>query len=165
MTDLKYNTELTVLGFLSLLTFLLVQIGSAAGSPLSVQIFGESEEELLAELIEYVHMGLFAILVVFIVEVLLLIQLGEREKKRWEDGEILATEHQQRLFSNYLQGRRIGGQDRFIWRIFPFLNPTTHYEEMMNYYAIRSEFIAPRDTTQSRLPKDFAFKFSFFFFF
>lgn len=149
---------MTVLGFLSLLTFLLVQIGTAANSPISTKIFGESESELLAELIEYVHMGLFAILVLFIVEVLLLIQLGEREKKRWAEGETLSTKHQQRLITNYANIDKHGGQDRFIWRLLPFLNPSTHYEEMMNYYAIRSEFISPRDTTQNRLPQDFEFR-------
>ena len=110
-------------------------------------------------MIEYIHMGLFLVLIIFIIEVVLLIRLGEREKKRWEEGEILATKHQERLVTNYQKamGRR-GGQDKCIWKLLPFLNPTQHHEENMNYFAIRKEFISPRDATKPRLPQDFNFK-------
>ena len=118
------------------------------------------EEEELPELIEYIHMALFLIMIVFIIEVLLLIRLGEHEKKRWYAAEQLTVHHQERLLFNYEQALRTKGtgQDKFIWKLLPFLNPTTRKEENMNYYAVREEFISPRDPTAPKLPKDFSFK-------
>jgi hypothetical protein len=130
-----------VLGFLSLLTFLFVQVGAQTGNPISVRIFGESEGELLPEQIEWIHMTIFAILVIFIIQVILLIRLGEREKCRWIKAEETAKFHR--------DGRR------YLWKILPFLNPASRMEDDFNYFSIRREFINPRDPTHSSLPPDF----------
>lgn len=154
----KNSIELTVLGFLSFLTFLLVQFGSSANNPVSEAIF--HEEELLSELIEFIHMGLFVVIIVYIFEVILLIRLGEFEKKKWANKENLVINHKERVLFNYEKAlqKKGRGQDKCIWKILPFLNPTGYAEENMNYMAIRNEFISPRDKTQSKLPSDFRFK-------
>ena len=76
-------SELTILGFLSITTLILSQSGTLEA--ISEEVFGGSEEgkERLTELLEKVHYILFLVMVVFIVEVMLLVGLGNKLMKRW----------------------------------------------------------------------------------
>ena len=76
-------SELTILGFLSITTLILSQSGALEA--ISEEVFGESEEskELLTELLETVHYILFLVMVVFIIEVMLLVRLGNGLMRRW----------------------------------------------------------------------------------
>ena len=71
--------ELTVLGFLSLIVFVVGQAGIV--SDISEKMFHEEEE--LQELIEKVHYLLFAVMVLFMIEALLLFKAGNRTVAVW----------------------------------------------------------------------------------
>jgi hypothetical protein len=75
--------EMTVLGFLSVVTFCISQAGLLRR--LSIQIFGNSEEGkvYLTELFEHVHYLLFAIMVLFIIKVLILLHSANRTISVW----------------------------------------------------------------------------------
>jgi len=60
-------SEMTVLGFLGVITFLVSKVGVL--SEISVVVFGESEEEFLTELLETVHYVLFGVMCFFILQV------------------------------------------------------------------------------------------------
>lgn len=76
-------SEMTVLGFLSLITF-----GVSKASLLqemSAAIFGESEERegYLEELLERIHYVLFAVMCLFIFQVIALVHHGNIMEERW----------------------------------------------------------------------------------
>ena len=71
--------ELTVLGFLSLIVFVIGQAGVI--TDISLNIFQEEEE--LQELIEKVHYLLFAVMVLFMMEALLLFKMGNYTVTVW----------------------------------------------------------------------------------
>ena len=73
--------ELTVLGFLSIVTFLVTKMGWF--SNLSEHLFGEDEEEELLETFEFVHYMLFFIMVFFVINVLVLVYGGQAMEKTW----------------------------------------------------------------------------------
>ena len=102
-------------------------------------------------------MSIFAILVIFIIQVVLLIRLGEREKCRWIYAEEAVKFNRDGLFATY-QTELLAREEqkrRHLWKFLPFLNPASRMEDDFNYFAIRREFINPRDTTHSPLPRDF----------
>jgi hypothetical protein len=73
--------EMTVLGFLSIFTFCVTQLGYF--TQLSIHMFGEGEEEALLELFEAVHYMLFFIMVSFVASVLKLVSGAEQMEKNW----------------------------------------------------------------------------------
>ena len=73
--------ELTVLGFLSLFTFCVTQLGFF--EQLSVRIFGEEEREELLEIFEKVHYMLFGVMIFFVFSVLVLIIGARKTVDRW----------------------------------------------------------------------------------
>ncbi len=88
--------ELTVLGFIGLLTSALINSGAA--EKLSNDIFGKAEEEpmhggecpeeeepVLVEILEDLHMKLFFMMVVFICEVVVLIEIGKTNNRLWSE--------------------------------------------------------------------------------
>ena len=77
--------EMTILGFLSLVTFCISQAGLL--KKISISIIDDTEEgkEYLTELLEKVHYLLFAIMVLFICKVLFLLHLANRTVTEWRD--------------------------------------------------------------------------------
>jgi hypothetical protein len=73
--------ELTVLGFLSIVTFLMAKLGWF--SIASEFLFGEAEEEELFETFEFVHFMLFFIMVFFVINVLVLVRGGQEMEDTW----------------------------------------------------------------------------------
>jgi len=75
--------ELTVLGFLSIFTFLVTKLGLMDN--LSIAIFGEHEEEenILLETFEEVHYMLFFIMASFVFSVILLVKDAKRMENKW----------------------------------------------------------------------------------
>ena len=71
--------EMTVLGFLSIFTFLCTQLGFF--ETLSMKLFGEEEE--LLETFEFVHYMLFFIMVFFVISVLTLVYGAQDMEERW----------------------------------------------------------------------------------
>ena len=78
----KLFGEMTVLGFLSMVTFLFSEFGFFEF--LSVRMFGVAdEEEELLEITEVVHFGIFFIMVVFFIQVLVLIRQALKTEALW----------------------------------------------------------------------------------
>eukprot|EP00026_Physarum_polycephalum_P003468 Phypoly_transcript_03480.p1 GENE.Phypoly_transcript_03480~~Phypoly_transcript_03480.p1 ORF type:complete len:394 (+),score=72.28 Phypoly_transcript_03480:165-1184(+) len=71
--------ELTVLGFVALVMFLVTQ--GEGLERLSKHIFGEDEE--MPELIELIHFMLFGMMIFFIIEVMILVRLAIRSEHEW----------------------------------------------------------------------------------
>jgi len=70
-------SELTVLGFIGLVAFALVKFGA-------LEDIGEAiGEEELPELFETLHMALFATMVIFIIEVVLIIFAAQQKERFW----------------------------------------------------------------------------------
>eukprot|EP01052_Picozoa_sp_SAG31_P045086 SAG31_NODE_8106_length_1522_cov_1.542516_1_plen_354_part_00 len=74
--------ELTILGFIGLSTFLAQQAGLAV--VISKAIFDDPTGEDFTEILEGLHMTLFAVMMAFIMEVLLVIEMGKNNTKTWE---------------------------------------------------------------------------------
>lgn len=77
-------SELTVLGFLSLVTFVVSQINVL--EQISGAVFGEGEERegYLEELLEKIHFLIFAIMVIFIFQSLVLLRITNNQLATWK---------------------------------------------------------------------------------
>lgn len=75
--------ELMVGGFISLLSFLLAKTEALNG--LSVRIFGEHEANYLNELLETLHVMLFLVFAVFIVQCLILLLAVRFYHREWKE--------------------------------------------------------------------------------
>jgi hypothetical protein len=73
--------ELTVLGFLSMVTFLMTKMGWF--SIASEFLFGAANEEELYETFEFVHYMLFFIMIFFVINVLVLVRGGQAMEDTW----------------------------------------------------------------------------------
>ena len=73
--------ELTVLGFLSMVTFCVTKMG--VFDTLGARLFGEGEEEELLEIFESVHFMLFFIMVFFVINVLVLMRGSKLQSGKW----------------------------------------------------------------------------------
>ena len=80
-------SELTVLGFIGLVAFALVKFGVLEDVGKAV---GEEE---LPELFETLHMALFATMIIFIIEVVLIIVVAQQKEKFWSDCEETVQNH------------------------------------------------------------------------
>jgi len=73
--------EMTILGFLSVITFLCTKVGAL--KEISKCVFGEEEEEEMTEIFETVHYCLFAIMIFFVFQVIMLVTLGTQTESEW----------------------------------------------------------------------------------
>mmetsp|Transcript_1560 Transcript_1560/g.2113 ORF Transcript_1560/g.2113 Transcript_1560/m.2113 type:complete len:654 (-) Transcript_1560:321-2282(-) len=136
--------EMTVLGFLSACTFVLVQSG--VFEHISIAIFGESEEELLVEIFEQVHFALFFIMIIFVMQVLVLVKEGTITQNQWKNLEKKCKD------AAYVEKIKDGPENK-------------EEETALLFYGLRSEFIKERSTespfkekpTRLRLPESFNF--------
>jgi len=144
--------ELTVLGFLSVLSFLAVK--STVLNVISEALFDEEEE--LSELVEDVHMLLFAVMVVFIFEVLLLLALGTRIERQWERFEHRLLHSPAELAREYHAGHaeRMSSMQRSL-RNWLSLG-VSDVQRNVEHAVMRSAFIAVDEESQ-QLPKKFSF--------
>mmetsp|Transcript_6674 Transcript_6674/g.10943 ORF Transcript_6674/g.10943 Transcript_6674/m.10943 type:complete len:629 (-) Transcript_6674:29-1915(-) len=126
--------ELTVLGFLSLIVFVVGQAGVI--SEISEQMFHEEEE--LQELIEKVHYLLFSVMVLFMIEALLLFKVGNYTVSVWrrfnrdcQDADAITSWRQRYLYETpsvcYWPRELVSEPDRFF-----------------SFYSMRNEFIKAR---------------------
>jgi len=74
--------DMTVLGFLSLTTFVLEK--TSLLHLISKEIFGMANEDVLLEILDTVHYDLFLVMVIFTVQTLILVKLGERTSAKWK---------------------------------------------------------------------------------
>jgi len=75
--------EMTVLGFLSVFTFVISKMHFFP--ELSKRLFGEEEEEQLLEIFEFVHYTLFFVMIFFVIQVLGLEKQGIETMAQWEE--------------------------------------------------------------------------------
>jgi len=102
-------TELTVLGFLALVTFI---IGKCGLSHLSLMVYGhddvDEDKAKLGEVLEQIHMVLFLIMVLFIALAIGIIIQSRAKARKWNENEGLIVTHEQRsnLVEQYRKMRK-----------------------------------------------------------
>jgi hypothetical protein len=159
--------EMTVLGFLSIFTFCVTRLGFF--TQLSIQLFGEKEQEVLLETFEFVHYMLFFIMVFFVVSVLTLVAGAKEMGRTWKVANIACRD------DDYMeQLKSIAGeeQDESGWisylfqTLFPCFRSKTRrfHSELSLFYGIRQEFLIERSMETGaphhegeRVSKDFHF--------
>lgn len=136
--------EMTILGFLSVFTFVLVQSG--VFEKLSIALFGHEEEELLVEIFEEVHYALFFIMIIFVSQVLILVSQGKASQRQWKKMERNCKD------AAYIDKIKINPEGK-------------EDEDQILFYALREEFIKERSADppflpapdDKRVPDDFNF--------
>jgi len=155
--------EMTVLGFLSIFTFCVTQLG--VFTELSMSIFGHEEEEELLETFETVHYMLFFIMVFFVTSVLSLVGSAKTVEKKWR------TMNRSCQDEAYMeQAYAIPGDypTNFLSYLCNFLMPGTDKKDYRNdlklFAAVRQEFLLERSLeppfephATNKLPADFDF--------
>lgn len=128
--------EMTVLGFLSVVTFCVTKMGFFTA--LSIRIFGEDEEEGLLEIFESVHFCLFFVMIFFLAQVIVAMKHALRHEKKWlqMDAQCQDTEHLAKL--------RAGDSS----------NHDFETKELLIFASLRNEFIKDRSIEPPFLPAD-----------
>jgi hypothetical protein len=144
--------EMTVLGFLSLFTFCVTQLG--AFETLSAHLFGAGEggEELL-EIFEAVHYMLFGVMAFFVTSVLMLVKGAQQVEEDWFLMDLACRS------SDYIQGvadkvHSSPDHNHYrnnnimpTWRSFVVqsLSTTSNFHaDLILFYGIRTEFVLER---------------------
>lgn len=161
--------ELTVLGFLSTVTFCFTKLGVFA--KLGYWLFGHEEEELL-EVFELVHFMLFFIMVFFGINVLVLMYGGKiMSHNWWVYNKACQDDKYMRYMDTVLKSHPDTtysklGYWRYLFRqLFPFLTSKDALRSELHLFrGLRDEFIAERSleppfepTTTNRVGDDFDF--------
>jgi len=140
--------ELTGLGFLGV--FLFVVESTPAVSFLSKAVFGDSHADTLAHVIHEVHMALFLVLCVFLVNVLVLMLMAMRQQKTWAARELACVDRKQLVsgYSSFLSTHR---RANCCLRLFRYVcaEQDEAYERVV-YNALRARFLRPGG--KSRVP-------------
>lgn len=166
--------EMTVLGFLSVSTFVISKSGLF--EMLSVAIFGEGDEFL--EMFETVHYCLFFVMILFVVQVLVLAREGEEIEAEWlkmdrvcRDPEFFNKIYLQRQKSMALRKNKEKSNFYKTIRAMVLLMPYFRDKERearddkLLFHAMREEFILERSlippfqpaNPDHRVPDDFNF--------
>lgn len=170
--------EMTVLGFLSLFTFCVTQLG--AFETMSIHLFGDGGEEELLEIFEAVHYMLFGVMVFFVMTVLMLVKGAQRTEEDWflMDLACRSPDYIQELGGDggVHDGSSTRGKRGYhspaeskTWRSFlvrSLLSTTksNFHIDLILFYGIRTEFILERSlvppfepATDNGLDNDFNF--------
>ncbi len=136
--------EMTILGFLSVITFVCTKLGIL--EILSVSIFGEGEEtkEKLTEIFETVHYCLFAIMIFFVLQVIILVRLGTQSEEQWltldracQDPTVL-----KKILQSSADDPELSRHEKHI------------IEDQKLFYALREEFLLNREVIPPFKPED-----------
>ena len=167
-------SELTVLGFLSLVTFVISQLDIL--SKISARVFGEGKEreEYLTELLEQIHFIIFAVMVIFIGQSLILLKITKHQIKTWTKcQEICSGENpnKRKDINNIIDwlAQEEAGAENSCWgwqhaRNWCLGRNERHREmlDVLRFDAMREEFITPRSQfppfdgiEKERLPANF----------
>jgi hypothetical protein len=155
--------EMTVLGFLSIFTFCVTQLG--VFTELSMSIFGHEEEEELLETFETVHYMLFFIMVFFVISVLSLVASAKSVDKKWRTMNLASQDEKYMEQAHAMSG---GYPTNFLSYLCNFLLPGTEKKDYRNdlklFAAVRQEFLLERSLeppfephASDKLPADFHF--------
>jgi Ca2+-binding EF-hand superfamily protein len=168
-------SELTVLGFLSLVTFVISQMDIL--DRLSGSIFGEGEERegYLEELLEQIHFIIFAVMVIFIMQSMILLRNTRHQLSDWHKMQTLCSSDNPNKAKDiadvidWLAQEEIGAEYSCCgWRQIVnavFGRSARHKEmiEVLRFDAMREEFLITRSqfppfdpmTTEKQLPGNF----------
>ena len=138
--------ELTVLGFLSIVTFLVTKLGWF--SKVSEHLFGEDEEEELLETFEFVHYMLFFIMVFFVINVLVLVYGGQAMEETWRiyDTACRDVKYMAQLDTLSVPGVRKTTYVQYLCEtLFPCRSVTRRLRsELQLFRGLRQEFVLER---------------------
>lgn len=142
--------EMTILGFLSLVTFMFSSAGIL--TQISTLVFGEGEEESkrLQELLENIHFLIFFVMILFICLVLLLLRMGTKVVNEWHvmNGDVQNRSTLQRMREEYLNH-----EPKHNWWNFTRIGGEYH-ERFFMFLSLRKEFILARSSTPPFAPAD-----------
>lgn len=161
--------ELTVLGFIGLVSFVLEKLH--VFTYISEQVFdqeivdegtnikGQEEwQKKVPEIFESLHMLLFLVMVIFIFEVMLTIYYAKRIQDKWIVTEKICSQPTQ--LAAVMQGwhprDHTVTKDAVEAMKSADLDPS-QLDFMMDYLSLRVEFISPRENDRLRLGSDFDF--------
>ena len=140
----KLFGELTVLGFLSIITFCVTQTGLI--KIMSEKIY-EDEEELL-EFFEYVHYTIFFIMISFVFQVIVLLREASETEKQWLEMDKACRGHQTDWAPTADEIKATAEVDKTYWytRFFPLLRNKEQetVKDRVLYQTLRNEFILDR---------------------
>ena len=148
----KLFGEMTVLGFLSIVTFAITKAGWFTA--LSDAFFGEDNE--LLEIFEFVHFTIFFIMIFFVVQVLVLVAAATDTEKQWIEMDktardpSLLEEWERRAESYYddskAKRRRSFQKAREVTGLLPFIRDQKAQtkEDQILFKALRDEFVLER---------------------
>jgi hypothetical protein len=162
----KLFGELTVLGFLAMVTFIITTTGYF--SILSKYLFGEKEE--LLEYFELIHFSIFFIMIFFVGQVIVLVNAAAKIEKEWtaldrlcrinpEDSTTAAS------VRGEIQTGPSSGNSSSALMLFLRNKDTEVKEDELIFKALRSEFILERSSEapfkpvpeENRIENDFNF--------
>jgi hypothetical protein len=155
--------EMTVLGFLSIFTFCVTQLGFF--EHISMSLFGKEEE--LQETFEFVHYMLFFIMVFFVVSVLNLVFGAENMEATWwtMNAACRDAEYMTQLDALVVEQESMGWISYLCGTLFPCTKTSTRRfrNNLMLFRGIRDEFLSERsmeppfDANPNRVADDFNF--------
>ena len=162
--------ELTVLGFLSIFTFVITKAGFFMR--LGETMFGPDRHEELLEVFESVHYTIFFIMISFVIQVLILVEEAKETEEEWLDWERKvrdSTENWTERAASFERNTTTGTIMRWI-RSYAAVIPCwrTSRRDRENMYlllfkALRDEFVLDRELAypfspaQERVDQDFNF--------
>jgi Ca2+-binding EF-hand superfamily protein len=139
--------ELTVLGFLSLFTFCVTQLGFF--ERLSIKVFGEEEKMELLEIFEQVHFMLFGVMIFFVASVLVLILGDRRTEENWllmdvacrSDDEVQGVADKLHAAQRMSSATKVTSWGSFLLQS---LRRENFYVDLGLYCGLRNEFLLER---------------------
>jgi len=164
--------EMTVLGFVSVFSFIVTKLGFFES--LSIKVFGESEREELVEIFEAVHYSLFFVMVFFVLEVLLLVSDAMHAQGLWLEMNRACTDPEYMNTLYRKRSKEINSSFRLKFRRFSsYVSFLPHFQsktdelmdELLLFSGLREEFILERSVEPpfdpansiNRAPDDFNF--------
>lgn len=159
--------EMTVLGFLSIFTFCITELGGF--EELSVHLFGIQEKEALLETFEFVHYMLFFIMVFFVTSVLNLVVVAKEIENKWliMNRACLNPHYMAKLdelarttseVENCTFGRNLSSWPMYFVQSMIlnfFADPTKSIRsELLLFRGLRNEFILERSSEPPFSPND-----------
>jgi len=140
----KLFGELTVLGFLSIITFCITQTGLF--EIISEKVYGDDKE--LLEFFEYVHYTIFFIMISFVFQVIVLVREASETEEQWLEMDKACRGHQTDWAPTADEIKAASEVDRSYWyaRFFPqLLNKDQEcVKDRVLFQALRNEFILDR---------------------
>mmetsp|Transcript_32710 Transcript_32710/g.59876 ORF Transcript_32710/g.59876 Transcript_32710/m.59876 type:complete len:808 (+) Transcript_32710:95-2518(+) len=158
-------SEMTVLGFLSLITFCISKMGYLGTISQNVYSeLGEEGDDYLEELLESVHYDLFLVMVLFILQTLAMIKMGAQSEKDWVELEKnVANPEFLTNARKELRDQLEGGGPKF-WQMGKRRRVQELYH-IFEFASLKKEFLHGRQTAppfeplpeKEHLAKDFSY--------